>query len=49
MSRHNKPRHGRAYIAALIVIFISVSVSTFRSEMSMVNHIAVVTSSSHAG
>lgn len=50
MSRNRKSQPGAARTTiALLVIFIAVAVSTFRSEMSMANRIAFVTSSSNAG
>ncbi|KGX68096.1 hypothetical protein Y026_1450 [Burkholderia pseudomallei TSV28] len=50
MGQNRKSQTGAARTTiALLVIFIAVAVSTFRSEMSMVNHVAVVSSSSHAG
>ncbi|MGN7985162.1 hypothetical protein [Burkholderia sp. 22313] len=50
MRRNRKSQAGAARTSiALLVIFIAVAVSTFRSEMSMVNHIALDASSSNAG
>ncbi|MGU4696843.1 hypothetical protein K6L09_09285 [Burkholderia cepacia] len=50
MSRNRKPQIGFVRTSiALFVIFVAVAVSTFRSEMSMVNRVACVTSSSNAG
>ncbi|MBY4866762.1 hypothetical protein K6W76_09600 [Burkholderia anthina] len=50
MSRNNNAHTSRARGAAvLIVIFIAVAVSTFRSEMSMVDRISLVTTTANAG
>ncbi|QIX18359.1 hypothetical protein [Burkholderia multivorans] len=50
MSRNNNAHTSRTRGAAvLIVIFIAVAVSTFRSEMSMVDRISLVTTTTNAG
>ena len=50
MTRNRKPQTGIARTTiALLVIFVAVAVSTFRSEMSMANRIAFVAPSSNAG
>ena len=49
MSRNNANQTSRARGAVLIVIFIAVAVSTFRSEMAMTDRISLVTATTNAG